>query len=126
MTSSPGPTDIASRARWTADVPDGESSEMLRELVPPAAARLASGDAPGGGKAGKYWVTWTDPYSIGGAGFGLVDALDRRGFDVGVEPRFERGYGWMFSRHIRQAHEGCDFDFLETGFGASPGEPAIL
>src|SRR6516165_5738329 len=39
--------------------------------------------------------------------------------------RFERGYGWMFSRHIRQAHEGCDFDFLETGFGASVGEPAI-
>ena len=41
-------------------------------------------------------------------------------------PRFERGYGWMFSRHIGQAHTGCDFDFLETGFGPSPGEPAIL
>lgn len=41
-------------------------------------------------------------------------------------PRLERGYGWMFSRHIRQAHEGCDFDFLETGFGQSPGEPEIL
>jgi dihydroxyacid dehydratase/phosphogluconate dehydratase len=42
------------------------------------------------------------------------------------EPRFARGYGWMFSRHIGQAHEGCDFDFLETGFGPSPDEPAIL
>jgi len=42
------------------------------------------------------------------------------------EPRFGRGYGWMFSRHIGQAHEGCDFDFLETDFGPSPGEPAIL
>jgi dihydroxy-acid dehydratase len=41
-------------------------------------------------------------------------------------PRFERGYGWMFTRHIRQAHEGCDFDFLETGFGAAIGEPAIF
>jgi dihydroxy-acid dehydratase len=40
-------------------------------------------------------------------------------------PRFERGYGWMFARHIRQANEGCDFDFLETGFGAAVGEPAI-
>lgn len=39
--------------------------------------------------------------------------------------RFERGYGWMFTRHIRQAHEGCDFDFLETSFGAPVGEPAI-
>jgi len=42
------------------------------------------------------------------------------------EPRFERGYGWMFSRHIGQAHEGCDFDFLETSFGAPVGEPEIL
>ena len=41
-------------------------------------------------------------------------------------PRFERGYGWMFTRHIRQAHEGCDFDFLQTGFGAPAGEPAIF
>jgi dihydroxy-acid dehydratase len=40
-------------------------------------------------------------------------------------PRFERGYGWMFSRHIRQANEGCDFDYLETGFGAPVGEPDI-
>ncbi|WP_315787283.1 MULTISPECIES: L-arabinonate dehydratase [unclassified Bradyrhizobium] len=40
-------------------------------------------------------------------------------------PRFERGYGWMFARHIRQANDGCDFDFLETGFGAPVGEPAI-
>ncbi|WP_407157642.1 L-arabinonate dehydratase [Bradyrhizobium sp. STM 3557] len=40
-------------------------------------------------------------------------------------PRFGRGYGWMFARHIKQANEGCDFDFLETGFGAATGEPAI-
>jgi dihydroxy-acid dehydratase len=40
-------------------------------------------------------------------------------------PRYERGYGWMFNRHIRQANEGCDFDFLETGFGAPVDEPAI-
>ncbi len=40
-------------------------------------------------------------------------------------PRFERGYGWMFARHISQADQGCDFDFLRSDFGASPGEPAI-
>ncbi len=28
-------------------------------------------------------------------------------------PRYERGYGSMFARHIKQANEGCDFDFLE-------------
>jgi len=41
-------------------------------------------------------------------------------------PRYERGYGWMFSRHIRQADQGCDFDFLETGFGAPVREPDIF
>ena len=41
-------------------------------------------------------------------------------------PRFERGYGWMFAQHIKQADEGCDFDFLESGFGGAAGEPAIF
>ncbi|WP_034995980.1 L-arabinonate dehydratase [Beijerinckia mobilis] len=39
--------------------------------------------------------------------------------------RYERGYGWMFSQHIRQADEGCDFDFLETSFGRPVTEPDI-
>ena len=38
---------------------------------------------------------------------------------------YERGYGYAFSKHILQANEGCDFDFLQTGFGAPVGEPAI-
>jgi dihydroxy-acid dehydratase len=38
---------------------------------------------------------------------------------------FERGYGYVFSKHIRQANEGCDFDFLQTDFGAPVGEPNI-
>jgi len=41
------------------------------------------------------------------------------------EPRYERGYGWMFSRHVTQADKGCDFDFLERDFGAAAGEPEI-
>jgi len=41
-------------------------------------------------------------------------------------PRYERGYGWIFSRHILQADQGCDFDFLETAFGAAVPEPAIF
>ena len=40
-------------------------------------------------------------------------------------PRYQRGYGWMFSRHILQADQGCDFDFLETAFGGPVDEPAI-
>ncbi len=38
-------------------------------------------------------------------------------------PKYERGYGVIFSRHIKQANEGCDFDFLE---GTAPtAEPEI-
>ncbi len=38
-------------------------------------------------------------------------------------PRYPRGYGAMYSAHIGQADEGCDFDFLLAG-GAIP-EPEI-
>jgi dihydroxy-acid dehydratase len=38
-------------------------------------------------------------------------------------PRYARGYGAMFSQHIGQADEGCDFDFLQ---GTAPtAEPEI-
>ena len=40
-------------------------------------------------------------------------------------PRFGRGYGWMFARHIEQADKGCDFDFLRSEFGPPVGEPEI-
>jgi len=40
-------------------------------------------------------------------------------------PHFERGYGWMFARHTLQADQGCDFDFMETDFGAPVSEPSI-
>jgi len=50
----------------------------------------------------------------------------RRAAWVAPKPKFERGYGWMFSKHIQQANEGCDFDFLRTDFGAAVGEPDIF
>lgn len=40
-------------------------------------------------------------------------------------PRFHRGWGWMFTNHIQQADKGCDFDYLETSFGAPVDEPVI-
>lgn len=49
----------------------------------------------------------------------------RRAAWVPPAPRYGRGYGWMFSRHIQQADKGCDFDFLETGFGPPVPEPEI-
>jgi dihydroxy-acid dehydratase len=38
-------------------------------------------------------------------------------------PKYERSYGAIFSKHVKQANEGCDFDFLE---GTAPtAEPEI-
>ncbi len=38
-------------------------------------------------------------------------------------PKYERSYGAIFSRHVKQANLGCDFDFLE---GTAPtDEPEI-
>ncbi len=53
------------------------------------------------------------------------ELAERRKGWVAPEPRFERGYGWMFSKHIEQADKGCDFDFLRTEFGAPVPEPEI-
>ena len=54
------------------------------------------------------------------------DELARRRAAWAPPPaRWERGYGWMFGQHILQADQGCDFDFLETTFGAAVPEPDI-
>ncbi|MEJ7711818.1 MAG: L-arabinonate dehydratase [Pyrinomonadaceae bacterium] len=30
-------------------------------------------------------------------------------------PHYERGFGALYSAHVTQAHQGCDFDFLHAG-----------
>jgi dihydroxyacid dehydratase/phosphogluconate dehydratase len=50
----------------------------------------------------------------------------RRAAWVAPEPRYQRGYGHLFLKHVTQADKGCDFDFLETSFGPSAGEPDIF
>lgn len=45
-------------------------------------------------------------------------------------PKFSRGYGVMFLKHVQQADTGCDFDFLAPDYagdaaGAGKGEPEI-
>ena len=35
------------------------------------------------------------------------------------QPRYERGYGALYSEHVTQANEGCDFEFLARR-GATP------
>ncbi len=34
-------------------------------------------------------------------------------------PKFTRGYGVLYLKHVQQADKGCDFDFLEPGYSGS-------
>lgn len=59
----------------------------------------------------------------------LVDEAElerRRAAWTPPEPRFQRGYGWMFQRHVSQADQGCDFDYLMSAHGETAGEPDIF
>ncbi len=54
------------------------------------------------------------------------EIAERRAAWQAPAPRYERGYGYLFSKHVTQADQGCDFDFLQTDFGRSAGEPDIF
>lgn len=54
-----------------------------------------------------------------------ADLARRRERWTAPQAHYGRGYGWMFSKHIKQADAGCDFDFLETGHGDAVDEPVI-
>lgn len=49
----------------------------------------------------------------------------RRAAWVAPVAKYERGYGFMFNKHIEQADKGCDFDFLRSDFGGPVDEPVI-
>ncbi|MBS0314287.1 MAG: dihydroxy-acid dehydratase [Proteobacteria bacterium] len=39
-------------------------------------------------------------------------------------PKFSRGYGALYLKHIQQADQGCDFDFLEPDYDGGAGHEA--
>jgi dihydroxy-acid dehydratase len=53
------------------------------------------------------------------------ELVERRAACKTPEPKYERGYGFVFSKHVEQADKGCDFDFLKTDFGRPVDEPVI-
>jgi len=65
-------------------------NETLGAMVAPTARALAGLEDRG--QRGPYLVTWLpDAQAIGSAGFGLLNELDRRGFDVRAEEAFRPG-----------------------------------
>jgi dihydroxy-acid dehydratase len=41
------------------------------------------------------------------------------------KPHYTRGFGTLYLKHVTQANEGCDFDFLEEEAGEKVDEPEI-
>jgi dihydroxy-acid dehydratase len=55
-----------------------------------------------------------------------AELAERRAAWQAPPPRFERGYGVLYLKHVGQADTGCDFDFLQSEERAAPaGEPEI-
>lgn len=59
-------------------------SDELQAVVPGTVAALEQGLGGAKGKEGRYLVAWDDAAYIGSPGYGLLNELDRRGFDVGA------------------------------------------
>ena len=114
----------AGRARHGAAVGRAHERHQLWRLHPACVAGILYRRAAGAGEErrqdhARRRRPHHQPRCLGGGTGKTPRRLEAAG------ARFERGYGWMFTRHIKQANEGCDFDFLETGFGAPVGEPSI-
>jgi hypothetical protein len=67
-----------------AEPTDARDSVVVAEAGDAVAAAIDGGEVPGGGPDGRYLVTWTDGFSLGGPGFGLLAELERRGYEVGA------------------------------------------
>ena len=69
-------------------VPEERISRLLAALAPPTVRALESGQVTGGGKHGRYLVTFTDTVNIGSPFYGLILELERQGLDVGATDVF--------------------------------------
>jgi hypothetical protein len=66
------------------EVPAQPLSETMETIVPEVVRALNDGDEEYRGQDERYLVNWSDLLYIGAQGVGLVNELDRAGFDVGV------------------------------------------
>jgi hypothetical protein len=75
--------------RFTADAWDSPHADAtvasgLAAVVDQASGELDAGAGLATGHDGRYLITWSDAFHIGSQGFGLLNELERRGFDVGA------------------------------------------
>jgi hypothetical protein len=62
--------------------PEQHLSDTLDMLIAPTADAIDDGVGAATGRDGRYWVTWSDARYFGSQGYGLLNELERRGYDV--------------------------------------------
>ena len=77
-------TAMSLAAAVVLEVPEDQMSDGLRAVVPATERALTDAVGPAVGPDGRYVVFWQDAVFIGAQGYGLVNELERAGFDVGV------------------------------------------
>jgi hypothetical protein len=83
--------------------------------VAPTAAALDDGVGAADGRTGRYLVMFDDAVAIGSQGYGLLNELERRGFDVGMDP----GFAVIVTRHrVLDAVDATARVVLATGVNA--------
>jgi len=133
-----GPVGAPGMPEWEVPIPKKLLQQGVRDMVRISDARMS-------GTAFGCCVLHVAPESFVGGPLALVKDgdlieldVERRRLQLLIDDaemmkrkrawkaparKFERGYGALFSQHIRQANEGCDFDFLE-GVAPTP-DPEI-
>ncbi len=79
-----GPTVLSTVAASWVPVPEQQISELVEVASDPTAEALEAGVGEAVGKDGTYLVFWQDAAYIGSPGYGVMNELERQGFDVGV------------------------------------------
>ena len=122
---APRPEEAAAegRARRRAHLRLAHERDELRRLRAPRRARGVRGRAARPRQGGRHRRARCRGAEARDLHVSEDELAKRRAAWTPPKAHFPRGYGQMFSQHIKQANEGCDFDFLE---GTAPiPEPAI-
>jgi hypothetical protein len=80
---------VAWTAMFSLDAVDAEPTQanysaMTAEFTEAVTAAIDDGAVEGGGPDGRYLITWTDGVNLGSTGYGLLNELERQGYDIGV------------------------------------------
>jgi hypothetical protein len=62
--------------------PEQHLSDTLDELIEPTARAIDRRIGDAAGRDGRYWITWSDARYFGSQGYGLLNELERRGYQV--------------------------------------------